>query len=585
MTVRRWFIAAVAAAVTGGLLGAIPAGTAGAATDTYFGYGTGTLVHADALQLGDTGPRVANVEEGFSTAAVGSNGFDGAVLDELAQPVKPQAAKATDKSYGSGLSVGAGVATNVPNDPNGDLVDLPDFVSAEAPPSSGLQVANVLSLPANPLLYANVLPSAAQANWNDNTCILGQPISYGSGAAADVQVLSTGAANNPNGTLVDPLLALDAPNGPDPTEAVAQSTSFTYLKPNADGTFGLVSEVHETIAPVTIAGTTIEFLGTWVLRATATGVGKGQVFYGPGTVNKDTPILRVVNPDKSVNEILKFQDLFGSAGLPVPLINIPGVAEITIGEDPRAIGGEAGSAVTENNTSAAGAVDVVRVKLLASEGIHAADIRIGHMETEAVVPAGGIHCPIPVKKSVDKQSVNAGDDFSWTITVPSDKHSFDGLACDLVNLVVTDTIEVDTGTPAWTITSVDHDGHIDNNNHVTWNGTPGHPLTYHPGADPLVFTIHGHATGGPGVIKDTANATANLANCTGGASGNQLVGQAVANVKLSGLVTIIGPGVNAVLAAQAAKLPRTGGALPIAAAMLLLLGAFAVHSARKRVTS
>ncbi|MDP1795020.1 MAG: hypothetical protein Q8K63_12875, partial [Acidimicrobiales bacterium] len=44
-------------------------------TDPVFGFATGTPLHLDALQLGLTGPRVADVEVGFSSTNVNSNGF------------------------------------------------------------------------------------------------------------------------------------------------------------------------------------------------------------------------------------------------------------------------------------------------------------------------------------------------------------------------------------------------------------------------------------------------------------------------------------------------------------------------------
>src|SRR5207253_1391741 len=156
---------------------------------------------------------------------------------------------------------------------------------------------------------------------------------------------------NPDGSMSQPVIALDTGTPTDRT--VSQSRSFTYLRPNGDGTFGLVSETHETIAPVTIAkgmagGTTIEFLGEWVLRAVAAGDG----------------------------------------------------------------------------TSASGAVDVVQVGLVDPNApiadVHLADLRIGHMETVAKVPAGGIDCPIPVKKTANPDPVNAGQDFTWTISIPTD---------------------------------------------------------------------------------------------------------------------------------------------------------------------
>ena len=49
--------------------------------------------------------------------------------------------------------------------------------------------------------------------------------------------------------------------------------------------------------------------------------------------------------------------------------------------------------VTSDGTTAWGAVDVVRVKLLVPDPIsHLAEVREGHMEVQGTVPAGGITC-------------------------------------------------------------------------------------------------------------------------------------------------------------------------------------------------
>src|SRR5205823_4995266 len=109
----------------------------------------------------------------------------------------------------------------------------------------------------------------------------------------------------------------------------------------------------------------------------------------------------------------------------------PGVAEIALGEDPRAIGGDAASSPTVLPSQASAAVDVVRVKLL---GGALADVRVGHMEAAVAVPAGGVQCPgVNVVHTVDKPTVTPGQDFVYTVTVtnPND--------CDLVHLKLVDT--------------------------------------------------------------------------------------------------------------------------------------------------
>jgi len=583
-------------ATVAGVLGAMPT-PASAATAPYYGYATGTVAHSDVLQLGLTGPRVLEVDEAFSGATVSAAGYTGAILNEMAQVVRPKGAKATDKSYSRGSGLEVGLAQNVPNDPNGNQLKLPQAVSeAGAPPSTALVTNEVLGsqIPANPLVFLSLLRSRAQSNWSDTTCILGQPISYGEAYAADLQLLSTAAGNNVDRTLKSPLLALDAAN---PQRAVSQSTSFQYLVSNGDGTFGLVSETHETIAPVTLVdGHTIELLGEWVLRVTATGKPGGTtVFFGPGTVNQDEPILRVINPDKTINEILKFGDIFKPGPLPVPLIDVPGVAEVTIGEAPRKIGGAANTAPAALPGTPAGvqsigaAIDVARIKLLEQKDANgnvtqrAADIRIGHMEDASAVPVGGIQCPIPVKKTVDKPSVNDGDTFTWTISIPTDAHALDGIACDVIDVKAVDHAITKEGNATFTLLSASNGGVVDNAaKTVTWANLG----KYKPGDPPITVTITGRADTGAGVIEDTVNVTAGLGNCTGGATGTQLVGLAkLTNVTLTGNTTLTGPGVVAVQAAAVTRaLPRTGGALPIAGALTLMVIAFALHQGRRRMT-
>jgi hypothetical protein len=577
---------AAAVALVGGLVSAIPVATTAAADTSgpYFGYATGTIIHADALQQAST--RLANAEVAQASAVVGSAGFTGGTLNEMLQPVRPKAAKG-DRSYGRGSSVEAGLNQTTPNDPDANQLKLPSTVSeAGAPPSTPLVTNEVLKLPANQLVYASLLRSRAQANWNNDTCILGQPISFGQSYAVDAQLVSATAAN-PDGTLNNPLLAVDAPN---PERAVSQSTSFTYLVSNGDGTFGLGAETHETIAPITILRgtanqTTIEFLGEWVLRTYASGTAaKGAtVFYGPGAVSPETPILRLLDKDGKVTKILNTQDLFGPGKLPTT-VNVPGVLELTIGENPRAIGGPANSSPTQGGAGliAAAAVDVVRVRLLDGQAVRLGDIRIGHMESSVTTPAGGIECPLPVKKDVDKNPVTRGDVFTWTISIPRDAHALDGIDCQIVNISAIDTarggrmvngVFVPSDDVKFTLTGASNGGSVnDATKTVTWSALG----PYQPGDPPIRVTISGKIadSSGAGVIEDLVKVTANLGNCKGGASGTQLVGIAkLTNVSLTGQFTLHAPDVVVILGAQAKKLPRTGGRMPVAFAVALLMTA------------
>jgi hypothetical protein len=571
-------------------------------TGPFSGYATGTFLHTDAVQAGITGPRLADVEEGFAGTAVSSSGLAGpAILNEMDQAVKPAAAGG--KSYASASAAEVGIATTTPNDPNGNQLKLPPTATkASAPPSTAMVTNDLVKVPANPLLYADAFRAQSQALWNDDACILGQPLNFAMSHAADVQLLSTVAQNAADGKLTAPLLATDAnPNG----RAIGESRSFSYLTSNGDGTFGLASETHQTFLPVTLLkGTanelTVEVLGEWVLRVVATGVpGKSRVEYAPaGRVSPSTPILRILQRTTlglTDTKILDFQDLFGVGKLPIPLLNLPGVLEISIGENPRAIGGAVNSApdVNGNGTHAAAAVDVVRVKLLESKNIlgqvtsRIADFRLGHMEASATVPAGGIHCTIPVSKTVDKNPVGPGETFTWTITVPSTSGALAGLACDLIGLRVDDVVSVVDGAPSIVLTGADHGGAITGNNKVSWPNLG----TYHPGDPPIVLHITGLVDGttGAGTLRDDVTATANLGNCTGGAAGDQMVGTAsLTNTTMSGTVALTAPRTIGVLAARETNpnttLPATGRPLAQEVAIafvLIVLGGIVLLTSRR----
>src|SRR5207302_2067896 len=177
-----------------------------------------------------------------------------------------------------------------------------------------------------PVLGADLLRGQAQSKAN-SACTTGTDLSYGLGYAANLGLI--------NGGLGSPTLSTTADT---PDRSVSQSRSHTFLvpqdgAPNPIRMFGLASETRETIAPVTFfkgqpQQFTLEFAGEWVLRSTADGK-TGIVFYGPGNVTPETPLVRVLdahgNLMSNIPEITT-QTLFGPNGLNV---SIPGVANIT----------------------------------------------------------------------------------------------------------------------------------------------------------------------------------------------------------------------------------------------------------------
>ncbi len=149
-----------------------------------------------------------------------------------------------------------------------------------------------------------------------------------------------------------------------------------------------MAETTQVLGPVTLlAGTanvtTVEIKGQWVLRVTADGK-TGSVSYSPQGVADDQAMVLVRNAAGAVvaSATASQMRLAGAVGL---RLDMPGVGEIVVGEQPRARGGAGAPQVS--GTSAEAAVDLVRIRLLGQ------DVRIGHMEAAVAVPPAGVTCP------------------------------------------------------------------------------------------------------------------------------------------------------------------------------------------------
>lgn len=505
---------------------AAPAGAVPFNEADFNGYATGNLVFAKALSSGTGADElaVANVTEGFTGASVDSNGLK-AIHNEMNRLVVP--ANAAKNTYGRGSGLELGLVKG-PDDLN-DL-ELQKAEAAALP--NDHQIADLLGpLSASPIAYASALRGEAEANWsNSSTCVLGKDLSNGLGYAADVEVLETGTTNETTGKFGAPLLATNAPS---PERAVAQTFSHEFLdvQQNKAGKplglkFGLSSEVRQTIAPITLfKGTpdqiTIEVGGEWILRATAGGIpGSAHVTYGPGEVGAQVPLLRVLDADNNILGALNLHDIpiFPPEGLE---ISVPGVITLTIGEDPRQIGDYDGTKqpiVAANGTSAAAAVDVVRI--VALDGA-LADIRVGHMETKAVVPVGGIDCGIPVTKTASPAGVTVNQDFTVSIKIDNP------FGCDLTAVKVVDDITT-SGDAKFKVVSTDPTANtvpagsnLDSGT-IVWNNIGSIPKG---GTKTVKATFT--AQGGGGIIKDIAHVSAILGNCEGEGNGNQMVGNSL----------------------------------------------------------
>lgn len=536
---------------------------------------TGTVIHADALEQGTT--RVEDTEVAFSGAAVDSAGLAERQLNEVDREFQPALADKNTYGRGSGLEVGLGVT---PDDDNQVIVAGKAEADA-APDSSDVQEGGPVD--ADPLAWASTVRGEADANWPSAdefpTCPLGSDLAHGLGFAADAQLVDGGDDTEGEG-LDAPLVATDAE---DPDRAVSQSRSRNLFIPQVaqDGTpvgdnFGVLAETRQTIAPVTLfeaAGSpvTIEFLGEWVLQAVATGIpGQAYVHYGPGEVDPQTDILRIIQDDEVTN-VLTFQDLLGEEGLVVPIEEL-GI-EIAIGENPRAIGGDAESSPVEaaDGTEASAAVDVARVRLLdgapLGEDVSIADLRIGHMEVSAQVPAGGISCPLPVNKTNSPQDVQEGDEFTTTITVDN---PFD---CDLTAVQLVDNVWNTEGAsfsvngatpPADNLPAPEEtfSGGTEEDPALVLNWSQIGPI---PAGESAQVTVDFTAQS-PGTIHDLATATGSgFENCQGEGAGQASVAGVAVGLED---VSLVGSARDQVPAGAVLGdvLPRTG---PAAAATIL----------------
>lgn len=517
---RRAAAVAAAAALLVAAAGA-PAGAAVADQGDHRAFATGTVLHAEAVEQPELSDpesiRVVDADLAFSGAAHDAAGLPEQQTTEYGGTFQPaQTADETPvagaNAYGRGF--GLDVSLGQEGQQDGQLT-LAGLSEAVAPPTSELVRNEVGPVPADPLAYASTLRGEAQAIYEDGDVCpsLGGDISYGLGYAEDAQLVDQDG--DPEGATDELEQPVVSTNAYDPDRAVSQSMSHTFLAPQSgpDGAvvgenLGVVAETRQTIAPVTLfAGTenqvTIEFLGEWVLRAVATGVpGTAHVHYGPAETSPTTPLVRILQPEEETT-ILTTQDIFGDEGLVIDALPLVSLA---IGEDPRAIGGDAESqpVIAGDGTAASAAVDVVRVQFL-SEGEtgELTELRVGHMEVSAEAPAGGITCDLPVTKSSDEVEVSPGDSFTYTITVDNPNQ------CPLTNVRIVDDLTATEGV-TWTVTGADPEPATLTDGQVVWEGlgpiAPGESLS-------VTMSVTVGDDSAAGVFRDDAAVTA---RCEGG---------------------------------------------------------------------
>lgn len=593
-------------------------------------FATGTVVHADLLE--SSGTKLVDAEVGFSGAVFDSGGLVDPILNELDRELAPRLPDKLGFARGAGLEVGLGVspttdnqailagkavATSRPNSApvtkGAGPIDLDplvwaDLLRGQAATSAsaddcalGTDAAHGLAYIADVQLLdtasasqesstpapqnsapSNAVEGTVEQVTEPVTGLLGSVAKGTQRAPVQQQATQRPASSNeaqaapmPNvAGLEQPLIALDADG---PARAVSQSRSRTVFiaQRNRDGArlgnaFGIMSEVRQTIAPVTLFdGTpnelTVELLGEWVLQVVAGGLpGTGYVHYGPGEASPETPVVRLLD-SSGVTKILNLQDLVTDDGL---VIDIPGVAEIAIGEAPRAIGGAAGSqpVVSSSGTTTAAAVDVVRVRALPGAPVQLTDLRVGHMEARAQVPAGGVTCSIPVSKrpSVEQASVGDAFDVVFSVTNPYDCTLSDVRLEDVVTTEDAARFEVMSTDPA---ASSAPQGSALASGTLTWQNIGD--LAPHTSR---TVTARFGARGGGGAIIDKATATGKLTDCADPGATVAGVDVGVVNTALNGTTAEVRVPTVATRVLSA----RSGRSLPLTGAPLLFMIAFAL---------
>lgn len=392
---RRRAAAAVSAVslltLAGSTLVATPAALAAPASGAYTANAAADLVHLNAVDIAGV-VNVADVTVGPATSAVST--------------------ATSPRVTAHATNVAASVL---------DAIDLNLVADARqtAPPDHAVgDHAELLTLPLAPLLTATVTSADAHARWQaDDTCLTTGPLSTSQSKVADLAVLP-GAASGAD--------VISLHNSNDPSGAVVSTTAVSLVKPTGSSTHGVASRSTTQITSLNIADAlVVDVLTAPRVYALATGVGSTS------KVDLTQPVIAI-----NGTTYLAGQDLAPIA--------IPGgpVIELSVGQLTKT--------VAANGTSASGSGYLLHLTVLDVTGtITLADLTVGGTSASATAPLGGINCtPLTddplrdARKDASATSVNAGQTFDYTITVPNRGNA------DLTNVKVVDTV---SGSPALTL--------------------------------------------------------------------------------------------------------------------------------------
>lgn len=545
------------------------------------GFAHGINAHISGLVSGEAN----NVDVGTATSSAvvdaDADGVGERKINEVNRSLQPPVDNKLTYARGIGLEAGVGVTPDTE-----DQLQLGGLAEQTAPPDNDEPVTEELvGADISPLAYASLLRGQALANSQDSgllpeVCVVGDDLSRGLGYAEDVEALDA-APNDDTEGLEAPVVALDDPQQ---ERTGVQSLSREKLVPTGTpNNYGLLSEVRETIAPISflqseVAGEepralTLEVAGEWFMQAIATGKpGGAKIVYGTsqgGNIRENlTSLVTLLDPEG--NNLLEdlpldLEDIVGEEGLEIPgdpLINI------SVAEGPRKLVGpdefpDPASApeIAADGTRAVAAVDVLRIRLLAPEPrTQLAEIRVGHMETSAQVPAGGVNCPIPVTKTADPRSINIGTSGNTSKISITVHNVFD---CDLEGVILTDRIRQREADPDFKLIAGDPTpespslptGNLTTAD-VVWQ------LGDIPKGEKRTVSLDLQSATKGGIIRDIAEAVGKLANCNGA----DAAGLAIAGLSVSGLSNPVDIAIPlAVTGVGGVGTPAAGAALSVAA--------------------
>lgn len=382
-------LAPILSPVTGGP--AVATAPFGAPGNGYAAFATGTVLHAGIA--GTTGGMVDLVSSTAAATSAPTTSATNSELGRVALPVLP-----AKGSYGQGLGLGVGIGL-LP----GVSAGLIGHAVAKAPPSSAPVEAEAAPVGVASLVHLTPLKGRASALSSAAACVLGSNLASGHSNAADVSLVGLTGLKG---------LSVGGAGASGPV--VSRSESRTAIVPGSTpGRLGLMSETTQVLGPVTLlAGTatqmTVELKGQWVLRVTADGK-TSSVSYSPQNVPADQMAVLVRNATGAVVASASAAQMKLAGALGVRL-DIPGVGDLVVGEQPRGRGRT--GAPQNSGTAAEAAVDLVRIRLLGQ------DVRLGHMEAAVAVPPAGVTCPgLEVSVTPDTAAAAPGDEFAAKVRV------------------------------------------------------------------------------------------------------------------------------------------------------------------------